>query len=94
MAELEFIAEPELVGLEGGFGLAWMAKDLSAGSDCGHTVSVDLAAPVEHLYGFIDRVDVMNAFPFRHLRLHHREKCDHELLLALEADAERHHAHS
>lgn len=94
MAELELVAEPEFVGLEGGLGLAWVAKDLSASPDRSHTVSVDLAAPIEHLGGFIDRVDVLHAFPFRHPRLHHRQKCEHKLLLSLEAGAERDHARS
>lgn len=71
-----------------------MAKDLSAGSDCSHTISVDFTAPIQHLGGFIDRVDVLHAFPFRHVRLHHRKKCEHKLLLALEAGAERDHASS
>jgi hypothetical protein len=94
LAQLKLVAEAEFVGLEGCFGLAGVAKDLSTCLDCSHTVSVDLAAPIQHLGSFINRVDVLHAFPFWHMWLHHRKKCEHKLLLAFKAGAERNHASS
>lgn len=67
LAQLEFVAEAELVRLKGGFGFAWVAKYLSAGLDCSRAVSVDLTAPIQHFGGFINRIDVLHAFPFWHV---------------------------